>query len=41
MGTGTGDMVIISCVLELKLEKARHLKQGMMPNLLTGKIRLV
>jgi type I restriction enzyme, S subunit len=28
-------------VLEDKLEKARHLKQGMMHNLLTGKIRLV
>jgi type I restriction enzyme S subunit len=27
--------------LELKLEKARQLKQGMMHNLLTGKIRLV
>jgi type I restriction enzyme S subunit len=27
--------------LELKLEKARRLKQGMMHNLLTGKIRLV
>ncbi len=28
-------------VLEVKLEKARHLKQGMMHNLLTGKIRLI
>jgi type I restriction enzyme, S subunit len=28
-------------VLEVKLEKARHLKQGMMHNLLTGKILLV
>ncbi len=28
-------------VLEVKLEKSRHLKQGMMHNLLTGKIRLV
>jgi type I restriction enzyme S subunit len=27
--------------LERKLEKARLLKQGMMHNLLTGKIRLV
>ncbi len=28
-------------MLAVKLEKARHLKQGMMHNLLTGKIRLV
>jgi type I restriction enzyme S subunit len=28
-------------VLELKLEKSRQLKQGMMHNLLTGKIRVV
>ena len=28
-------------VLEVKLDKARHLKQGMMYNLLTGKIRLI
>jgi type I restriction enzyme, S subunit len=28
-------------VLEVKLDKARHLKQGMMYNLLTGKIRLL
>lgn len=38
---GTGDMVTNIGVLELKLEKSRQLKQGMMHNLLTGKIRLV
>jgi len=27
--------------LEVKLEKVRQIKQGMMQNLLTGKIRLV
>ena len=27
--------------LEVKLDKARQIKQGMMHNLLTGKIRLV
>lgn len=28
-------------VLEAKLAKYRHIKQGMMQNLLTGRIRLV
>lgn len=28
-------------VLETRLQKARHLKQGMMQELLTGRIRLV
>ena len=41
MGTGTGDMVTNIDVLEVKLEKVLQLKQGMMHNLLTGKIRLV
>jgi type I restriction enzyme, S subunit len=35
------DMDAELAVLERKLEKARQLKQGMMHNLLTGKIRLV
>ena len=35
------DMDAELAALERKLEKARQLKQGMMHNLLTGKIRLV
>jgi type I restriction enzyme S subunit len=35
------DMDTDIAALETKLTKARHLKQGMMQNLLTGKIRLV
>ncbi len=35
------DMEVELDVLEKKLEKAKNLKQGMMQNLLTGKIRLV
>jgi hypothetical protein len=38
---GTGDMVTNIGVLELKLEKSRQLKQGIMHNLLIGKPRLL
>ena len=41
MGTGTGDMVTNIGVLELKLEKSRQLKQGIMHNVLIGKPRLL
>ena len=50
-GASFGDMVALKCILsdmdaeiaalEEKLAKARNLKQGMMQELLTGRIRLI
>ena len=41
IATILSDMDAEIAALETKLTKARHIKQGMMSNLLTGKIRLV
>ena len=40
-GASFKDMVAEIAALEAKLTKARQIKQGMMQNLLTGKIRLI
>jgi type I restriction enzyme S subunit len=41
IATVLSDMDAEIAALEAKLAKARHIKQGMVQNLLTGRIRLV